>query len=234
MPQLALAIETSSQGGSLAVVEHQTPIFTLALGKTQRTAAALGPALEKTLDWLRSRNEQPDIVGVSGGPGSFTGLRIAVSCAKTLAYALEVPLVAVDSLAAIGMTTQFDLQQSHSASDDSIQPSELWIGLNAYRGQVFGGRYQFTEPAAAISDVYFANAWQHLIADPAEDPIPVVGDAKVFAGHESRLVPRLSVDAVGVGLLALRLAAIGKTTDPMQLVPRYLRPSAAEEKAASS
>ena len=71
------------------------------------------------------------MVSVADGPGSFTGLRIGVTTAKTLCYALELPLVAIDSLAAIAATALHD----HPAYE------RIWAVLNAYRGQVFLGMF---------------------------------------------------------------------------------------------
>mgnify|MGYP002411438590 CR=1 FL=1 len=58
----------------------------------------LSPFIQKGLDELKANNLTPDAVAVSGGPGSYTGLRIGVSTAKGLCYGYDIPLIALDTL----------------------------------------------------------------------------------------------------------------------------------------
>jgi len=61
-------------------------------------AALLSLFVEEALDFLRSNDSKPEGVAVSGGPGSYTGLRIGVSTAKGLCYGSDIPLIALDTL----------------------------------------------------------------------------------------------------------------------------------------
>ena len=58
----------------------------------------LSPFVQQALDKAKTDNLKLDAVAVSGGPGSYTGLRIGVSTAKGLCYGYEVPLIAVSTL----------------------------------------------------------------------------------------------------------------------------------------
>ena len=99
-----LAIETTGKGGSLAVFCGEQVLEWTNLGDDRRTAASLAPQLSLTLEHCHRLGRPLSLISVADGPGSFTGLRIGVTTAKTLSYAIGLPLVAVDSLATIAAT----------------------------------------------------------------------------------------------------------------------------------
>ena len=224
---IQLAIETTGRSGSLAVLRGGEPLHTRAMTAGRRTAATLAPELEATLRWCSDHAEPPGYVSVAIGPGSFTGLRIGVTTAKTLAYAMQIPLVAVDSLAAIAATVVSD--------HDDV--GRVLIGLSAYRGQVFGGRFDFGGKGDFddTSRVFDEAAWRACCESARDDTsVGFAGDPAVFDPIDyARLRERTSVDAVGVGKLAHVAASRGEWSDPIAISPRYLRPSAAEEKSTS-
>jgi tRNA threonylcarbamoyl adenosine modification protein YeaZ len=234
-----LAIEVISRSGSIALFHDQGVMAATKLADDQRAAASLAPEIAKmaaehlpggTLDSLA-------FICVAAGPGSFTGLRIAVTTAKTLAFALEIPLVAVNSLAAIASLSIDFSPSKPSQNDQSAIPSPLrqsvLVGLAAYRGQVYRGR--FPADGEADVDIVSAAQWQAELQRACDEKSFVFsGDRAVFdrsgvvidaAKWHSETIPR----AVGVGLVGSSMFARGETTPPMELVPDYLRPSAAEE-----
>lgn len=203
------------------------------LDPERRTAASLAPQLDQTLRWCERADHRPQFVSIADGPGSFTGLRIGVATAKTLSYALDLPLVAVDALAAIAAATL----HKHPGA-----PS-LCVATDAYRGQVFVGTFEAAELLPSVDSVpadwtahppsvkvLSGPEWNQLLGNlPSHTRF--AGDLKPL---RDRIHDRLDrdCDAVGVGLLGIRAAARGAFVDPLGLVPRYLRMSAAEEKAA--
>ena len=202
------------------------------LDPSHRSAATLAPALDQTLRWCRESDQPPRFVSVADGPGSFTGLRISVTTAKSLCYALDLPLIAVDSLAAI------------AAAAMHCQPSveSILVAIDAYRGQVFAGSFTRDELLPDLDSI--PDGWTgHPASVQVLDSVPwgdllsgkpastaIAGDAKPFDQVAAERIDR-QCDAVGVGLLAIRAAAAEQFIDPLSLVPRYLKPSAAEEKA---
>lgn len=98
-------------------------------------------------------------LAVAKGPGSFTGTRLGVVTARTLAQQLDVPLFAVSSLAAIAW-----LEASQSKSD---RTHCFAVQMPAQRGQLFGGIYQIesaTRLVTRVSDCAIApNDWQDLL-----------------------------------------------------------------------
>ena len=266
---VGLAIETTGKSGSIAVVRAGSVLRQSLLPATPRTASTLAPALAETLQWCQNHDCRPGFIAVASGPGSFTGLRIGVTTAKTLSYALNLPLVAIDSVAAVAATVwaqqttlpeTTSLQQDHGSDEQghtadehhslaSAKPNTILIGLNAYRGQVFTGTFRPTgllqSPASQTATgsqtatemptrIVDAQQWQVILSQLASGTA-VSGDPAVFRGAtQLRFLGRTIADAVGVGLLALPLATAGQWSDPVTLLPRYLRPSAAEEKANAS
>ncbi|NNE00727.1 MAG: tRNA (adenosine(37)-N6)-threonylcarbamoyltransferase complex dimerization subunit type 1 TsaB [Pirellulaceae bacterium] len=239
-----LAIETTGQSGSLALLMGDTVLQTTQLGSDQRTASSLAPALDQMLGWACKSDCRVGFVSVAQGPGSFTGLRIGITTAKTLCYATSLPLIGIDSVAAVAA--------AYFAQEDSCD--QVLVGLNAYRGQVFTGQFQRESLLPALPDVPAAatgidgnrsenmedrvsivdqEQWLTLLGNLPGSQV-CVGDAKMFAKSErAKFQQRQISDAVGVGQLAIRAAMAGAFRDPMTLVPRYLKPSAAEENLRS-
>ncbi|MCL4502886.1 MAG: tRNA (adenosine(37)-N6)-threonylcarbamoyltransferase complex dimerization subunit type 1 TsaB, partial [Deltaproteobacteria bacterium] len=156
-------------------------------------------------------------IGVSVGPGNFTGLRIGLATAKTLAWSLSCPLVPVPTLEVL-------------AAQVPEQNYPIGVVTDAKRGEVFWGLYQSRterpQMLAAPVRLPLAGLSRHLIP-----PLVLTGsmvsslpslprEGVSLAPPESRL-PR----AATVARLALRLLSAGQTARPEQLVPTYLRPA---------
>ncbi|WP_298062772.1 tRNA (adenosine(37)-N6)-threonylcarbamoyltransferase complex dimerization subunit type 1 TsaB [uncultured Rikenella sp.] len=99
---LILSIETGTEVCSVALAEDGKMISLRESGSEGRTHANnLGVYIDEVLRENDLNADELDAVAVGGGPGSYTGLRIGVSTAKGLCYALKRPLIAVDSLKAL-------------------------------------------------------------------------------------------------------------------------------------
>lgn len=224
-----LAIETSARVGSIALFADKQLYRQIELPATERTAASLSVAMDALLCVVRDAGGQLDLISVTDGPGSFTGLRIGVTAAKTLAYAVNCKLTAVDTLAVIG-------QQCLDANP-SIE--FLQVGMKAYRGQIFTRTLDRNQPDIAETTVMEGTAWSHYV-----ERLPhrwgLGGDAaglkelkissKIFLVDPQYWHPQ----AQTVGLLGAIQADEGHFVEPLALMPRYLRPSAAEEKSLPS
>ena len=93
-----LHIETSTAVCSVAVSEDSQVIFEKQTLEGPSHATALAPFVDEALSFAESHAIPLDAVAVSSGPGSYTGLRIGLSTAKGVAYARNVPLIAVPTL----------------------------------------------------------------------------------------------------------------------------------------
>lgn len=95
---LTLLIETSTERGLIALLDDHTLLFQRELPFGYNNSKFLLPAIETELKNNTLSFQQLSLIAVSIGPGSYTGIRIGVIVAKTLAYALRKPLVGICSL----------------------------------------------------------------------------------------------------------------------------------------
>ncbi|MFZ4080031.1 MAG: tRNA (adenosine(37)-N6)-threonylcarbamoyltransferase complex dimerization subunit type 1 TsaB [Pirellula sp.] len=172
-----LALETSGRSGSVAISRSSDSyeglrealirgvaiegliacINTASLQLDARwgSAKTLAPAIERLLCEQGLATRDLDAIAVVGGPGSFTGLRVGIATAKVMAYALDIPVVAVDTLDVIARqfanrqisNTQIaDTRIADTRIADKTGPSggvwDLFAVVDAFRGQSFWGRYR--------------------------------------------------------------------------------------------
>ena len=98
-----LLIETATPVCSVAIAEDSNVIGVKETDEPNAHSSKLSILIRDLLQYKNIKYSDLDAVCVSGGPGSYTGLRIGVSSAKGLCYALEKPLLAVGTLENIAM-----------------------------------------------------------------------------------------------------------------------------------
>jgi len=131
---IILHIETSTQLCSIALSKDQKCIFSRENPDGMNHAAMLSVFIEEAFNHLKSLNATPDAIAVSGGPGSYTGLRIGASTAKGLCYGLNIPLIQVNSLEILAYEA---IQQL-----DHITPKMLFVPMiDARRMEVYTAIY---------------------------------------------------------------------------------------------
>lgn len=92
-----LCIETSTQVCSCTLSQNGEIILNKESFQQQSHATLLGVFVNEIMGFVRENNLELDAVGVSSGPGSYTGLRIGVSQAKGLSFGLDVPLISLST-----------------------------------------------------------------------------------------------------------------------------------------
>jgi tRNA threonylcarbamoyladenosine biosynthesis protein TsaB len=224
-----VAIESSGRHGSVATLSGDANrahlIAQIALSSDERTAQVLAPALQRLLVETGWTPTSIEIVTVAVGPGSFTGLRIGVTTAKTFSYAVDAEVIGVNTLEALAA-------QAPTAS------APLWTILDAQRQELFAARFIADDDNRMHIDretcVIAQDAW---LADLRP------GD-RVTGPALSRLAPQLpaGVDVVSaehwqpmasaIGAVAWKTYCAGRRDDLWKLAPQHYRSSAAEEKAA--
>jgi tRNA threonylcarbamoyladenosine biosynthesis protein TsaB len=142
---LRLAIDCSTSCLTVALLEQEELLSQTQIMADRNHSVVLLPEIEKLFASQHRRTEQLDAIAVGIGPGSYTGVRIGVAVAKTLAWATQCHLVGVSSLAALSLgasrTWLTNRTMSHSQASS---PSAVWVVpmMYARRGQVFTGLYR--------------------------------------------------------------------------------------------
>lgn len=95
---MILHIETSTTVCSVALSDRQKVLFDKVSYEGPSHAALAGVFVKEALEYLHHEEEELQAVAVSGGPGSYTGLRIGVSLAKGICFGYGIPLIAVPTL----------------------------------------------------------------------------------------------------------------------------------------
>src|SRR5258708_1938136 len=112
-----LILETSQHVGQVALASGETIVGERVLDESRRHARDLVPAIQALLQAQGWRARDLDGVIVSRGPGSYTGLRVGIMSAKTLAYATGCALLAIDTFEAIRLQAPPECQNVDVIAD---------------------------------------------------------------------------------------------------------------------
>lgn len=221
-----LALETSAKSVSAAVVENGIPLAYTYQNTGLTHSRTLMPLVDAMLTSAELTLEEMDLLAVSAGPGSFTGLRIGVSALKGLAWAADKPCCGVSTLEAMAQNVR------HMDTD-------IICAMDARRNQVYNavfraqdGQLERLAPDRAIALSELAEEIKNSLK-----PKIIVGDGAKLCytylseqGISCQIAPPQLVmqNAVGVALAAQKMADAGHTTNARDLVPVYLRLSQAE------
>ena len=223
-----VGIETSGSIGSVAVCDGNTVVGRQTFGKASNHGKEIVSSLETVFNEVKWKPEDIDLIAVSIGPGSYTGLRIGVTCAKTLAYGLGKPVIDVPTLDVLAGNIKDDVKH--------ICPV-----IDAKRKRVYACIYSRKNSKNKRTTDF-------LIITPGElkDILPestlIFGDGvapykEIFAQMKVTIIedekPGIA-EAVDVARLGLERYEQGERCEINALVPLYLRKSEAEEKLGKS
>lgn len=220
---LTLGIETSGRDGSVALVDGSRALGDASLSQTgRRHARTLVSESKSLLERCGCLPSKIEVVAVSIGPGSFTGLRVGVVCAKAFAYATASRIVAVDTLQAI-------------AANSPPGAERVDIVMDAFRGELFLGRYHRSandqwerQGEIQLVPADAASSWIDVDVPLSGPGLSVLNDPSIRSLPESCWVPQ----AAQVAKLGEQRALAGLVDDVWTLEPLYVRKSAAEERLA--
>jgi tRNA threonylcarbamoyl adenosine modification protein YeaZ len=207
---LIVAIETSSRIGSVAIAFGKNIIAETTFSAPIRHSAEIFPAIGDMLERFDRKPDSIEQIHISAGPGSFTGLRIAVTLAKTMHLANAAKIIAVDTLDAIAANANDYIKEkntataSHSESSCSHlapgevenppvkdSPERIATIVDAKRGQFFIAVYQRTTSSTQRTDSN--GTWKKIFPDSLmtapqflkqfahdEQPIWLLGDGLLY------------------------------------------------------
>lgn len=225
---MMLAIDTSTNYACLALSDGGALLAEL----NWRVGSRHGSETLERAQWLlREANVElshVDGIAVATGPGSFNGLRVALATAKSLAFALAVPLYGISTLDVIAWGAR------HA-------PFPIWALIDAGRGEVYAACYAGDAADGAwapVAQSITSQPERYIITTPKElaahtsGPVIVVGewrDAVHMAladalGQRARFVSPLEARrGASLALLAGMRAERDDADDPQTLEPLYLR-----------
>jgi len=119
---LILAVETSSRIGSVALALGGKMLAETTFSGSLRHSAEIFPAVRGLLERLKKKACQIEHIYISSGPGSFTGLRIATTFAKTMHLANAARIVAVDTLDVIAANVTGYIEEKNKATTFNSEP----------------------------------------------------------------------------------------------------------------
>lgn len=229
-----LAIDSSGLAATVAVVEsdergNTKTIVEYSTNFKKTHSQTLLPMLDEVAEMTGISLSGIDAIAISGGPGSFTGLRIGSATAKGLGLALNKPLIHIPTVDALAYNICY--------TDKLVCPI-----MDARRGQVYTGIYEFDGSEMKVLEGQMAAGIEELSEKLCAygrevvflgDGVPVYQQAlaeRLMAGHKIYFAPahmnqqRASV----VGTLAMKYLAEGKVETAAEHKPDYLRVSQAE------
>ncbi|MBR3382180.1 MAG: tRNA (adenosine(37)-N6)-threonylcarbamoyltransferase complex dimerization subunit type 1 TsaB [Clostridia bacterium] len=200
---LILGISSSSKYASAAVTDTERDLagpvsFFIETRPGISHSTSLMRLIEDALSCAGCGKDDLGAIAVDVGPGSFTGVRIGVSCANAMAFALGVPVIPVCSLAA--------LKQRAEVSGTVASLIDCRNG-NCYAAVYEDGK-EIVSPCAAVTDEILKSLHEGAV---------VCGD--VFSKD---------IDSYPDAAAVLKEAVSGRIAPSKQAVPMYLRPSQAE------
>lgn len=222
-----LGIETATRVAGAAVVNEDRLIAERFVNNRKTHSQNLLPMIQQVLEDTGITPRELGGIAVSGGPGSFTGLRIGMAAAKSMAQVLGIPVAGVPTLEALAWNV--------AGVDGLICPI-----LDARKQEVYTCLYEtdngvpmgITEPRA-LSLPELAGLLISLDRPVTllGDGVPVYGEEIIRAvGNKVRLAGGINLfsRAAGVAELGRRMIDAGRAGDTLGLQPVYIRRPEAE------
>jgi tRNA threonylcarbamoyladenosine biosynthesis protein TsaB len=211
-----LALETATESCSVALLAGER-VFARSELAPRRHAELLLPMCEEVLAEGALSRHGLDAVAVGRGPGAFTGVRLAISAAQGIAFALGIPVVPVSSLAALAL----------QAPDDG---APILAVIDARMGEIYSGWFRRSPKGVVepIADEAVGTAEALVVA--TREPCHVIGSG--WSTYAQALRARLAASVLSAqgdaypqatDVARLAFAHIADAVSPEQALPVYLR-----------
>ncbi|WP_318506163.1 tRNA (adenosine(37)-N6)-threonylcarbamoyltransferase complex dimerization subunit type 1 TsaB [Bacillus sp. T3] len=221
-----LAIDTSNYVLGIAIIDDQKVIGEYITNVKINHSIRVMPAIERLMKECEVTPSELTKIVVAKGPGSYTGVRIGVSIAKTLAWTLNIPLVGISSLSILAASTARYFQGFVSPVFD------------ARRGQIYTGLYQYENGKISVLEqdqLVLSKDWAQELTGRSEKILFVGNDLPL---HRSTFEDTLGNQAAFAEITEhnprpSELALLGRNLpgeDIHSFVPNYIRLAEAEAK----
>jgi tRNA threonylcarbamoyladenosine biosynthesis protein TsaB len=220
-----LGIDTSNYQLGIALASEEEVIGEYITNIKKNHSLRAMPAVEMLMKECGASPAELDRIVVAGGPGSYTGVRIGVTIAKTLAWTLNIPVVGVSSLAVLASSGRY--------FNGLISPL-----FDARRGQLYTGLYRFKE-----GKLMCIREDANLPAEEWADSLSKYGEKILFVGHDVKIHHDVLRDKLGEQAVfadttshnprpseLIRLGMEMPEENVHGLVPNYIRLAEAEAK----
>lgn len=215
---LILSIETATPACSVALHRGSELLGSRHITIERSHSSLLTVLIEEVMQAAEVPYRNLDAIAVSRGPGSYTGLRIGVSVAKGLCFALDKPLLSVDTLKAM----------AHGVIKKQGDEQALYCPMiDARRMEVYSAVYDFRlqEQLPVTAVVVDAASYRDYIR---KAPTFFFGDGsgkcrEVLQQEQAVFLPDIHPDAVDIGVLAAEKYAAGAFEDTAYFEPYYLK-----------
>ncbi|MDO8302631.1 MAG: tRNA (adenosine(37)-N6)-threonylcarbamoyltransferase complex dimerization subunit type 1 TsaB [Sedimentisphaerales bacterium] len=224
-PPLIVAVETSGRLGSVVLAKGLQQIDSAYFTGPMRHSAELFEAISHMLEKEDLKPQDIRHTYISSGPGSFTGIRIAVTMAKIMHFANGTQIAAVNTLDTIAANA------ASYCKDKRTTLNKIATILDAKREQFFVAVYQHEKHGWTKTTAdCLMDAPEFVRRFGGSEPIWLLGEglvyyAHLFAGEGINFIDKdyWAAKAEKVHQLGWQLACQNRFADPLTLVPFYLR-----------
>lgn len=222
-----LAIESATVIASCAISENDVVLGEYSLGHKKTHSEKLMPLIEKLLEDMEMKIKDIDVIAISEGPGSYTGLRIGAAIGKSLAYAINVPIANIPTM------------KSLAANIYSVEKLIVPV-MDAKSGRVYAGIYKWENDSLTTVKEQFPTNIDELIEilNGCTESIILSGDGSENYRNifEERLKIKYTISpkqfnlprASSSACLGYSMAINGEIINASEFAPKYLRLSQAE------
>lgn len=219
-----LALDTSTDVGSVAILQDGIVVAETLLRAPMDLLSWLSPTIRQILDKTHLTMQDLNTIAVGTGPGSFTGVRLELATARTLAQVLGIPLFGISSLEALAF---------------QCLPfcGKILSCIDARRGELFTGIFKAEGRVLTRHEDFFAMSPESLIEKIALDEGPwlLVGELNPYKALLLERLKRMADSGPRAGVI--RASSIGflayekrfeKPKSTVDVEPIYIRSSQAE------
>ncbi len=212
-PHLILTLDTAGPACQAVVSDGPSVISAQSVAMLRGHGEALVPMIEQVLTDASITYDDLDRIGVTVGPGSFTGMRVGLAAARGYSATLNIPVVGIGTLEAMARSDQ------RASGINAVR----CVAIDARNGLVYGQRFSADgvalEPANVMADLVFAAS----VTNGARLVGPATSIIAALARSAGKRITLGDTAQVPSAAALAELAAIGDVTEKPK--PLYLKPA---------